>query len=113
MKTAMNQTPQRSILTNSAQLRRTLIFAVLILVPSCLGFANKFREFILIFRGDVDGVFAITPIMNYLLASLGFFFLFFWAIGRGMLRDIERPKYTMLETERALDLAEGADEGWY
>ena len=51
----------------------------------------------MIFRGDVDGVFAITPIVNYLLASLGFFFLFCWAIRHGMFRDIERPKYTMLE----------------
>ena len=81
----------------------------MILVPSLLGFANKFREFILIFRGDVDGVFAITPIVNYLLASLGFFFLFCWAICHGMFRDIERPKYAMLETERQLDEQDGED----
>ena len=75
----------------------------MILVPSLLGFANKFREFILLYRGDVDGVFAITPIMNYLLASLGFFFLFCWAICHGMFRDLEGPKYAMLENERMLD----------
>jgi hypothetical protein len=41
--------------------------------------------------------------MNYLLASLGFFFLLLWAAARGMFRDIERPKYEMLERERLLD----------
>ena len=49
--------------------------------------------------------------MNYLLASLGFFFLFCWAIGHGMFRDIERPKYTMLENERRLDVEDGEDLG--
>lgn len=97
--------------TRRSQAITTAIFAVVILVPSLLGFANKFREFILIYRGDVDGVFAITPIVNYLLASLGFFFLFCWAIGHGMFRDIEQPKYTMLENERKLDEAE--DLAWY
>ena len=77
--------------TSRAQVLTTIGFALLILVPSLLGFANKFREFILLYRGDVDGVFAITPIVNYLLASLGFFCLFFWAIYHGMFRDIEAP----------------------
>jgi hypothetical protein len=89
--------------TSRAQVLTTIGFALLILVPSLLGFANKFREFILLYRGDVDGVFAITPIVNYLLASLGFFCLFFWAIYQGMFRDIEAPKFTMLENERKLD----------
>ena len=99
MNPAINQ-PSR---TSRAQVLTTIGFALLILVPSLLGFANKFREFILLYRGDVDGVFAITPIVNYLLASLGFFCLFFWAIYQGMFRDIEAPKYTMLENERKLD----------
>src|SRR5208283_1476397 len=89
--------------TSRAQVLTTIGFTLLILVPSLLGFAKKFCEFILLYRGDVDGVFAITPIMNYLLASLGFFCLFFWAIYHGMFRDIEAPKYTMLENERKLD----------
>jgi hypothetical protein len=89
--------------TTRSQTITTIIFALVILIPSLYGFGNKFREFVLLYRGDVDGVFAITPIMNYLLASLGFFCLFFWAIYHGMFRDIEAPKYTMLENERRLD----------
>jgi hypothetical protein len=86
-----------------SQIITTIIFALVILLPSAYGFATKFREFIAIYRGDVDGVFAISPIINYLLTSLGFFFLFWWAIAHGMFRDIERPKFTMLENERRLD----------
>lgn len=99
----MNPTALKPGRTSRAQILSTVGFALVILVPSLLGFANKFHEFIQLYRGDVDGVFAITPIMNYLLASLGFFCLFFWAISHGMFRDIEAPKYTMLENERRLD----------
>src|SRR5262249_25848411 len=104
--------PNRKSTTRGAQIITTIVFAVVILVPSILGFANKFREFVMIFRGEVDGVFAITPIMNYLLASLGFFFLFCWAIAHGMFRDLERPKYAMLENERRLDGEEDEDVAW-
>jgi hypothetical protein len=109
----MNETNLRRGSTRRSQVITTIVFALVILLPSFYGFANKFREFILIARGDVDGVFAITPIINYLLASLGFFFLLCWAIAQGMFRDIERPKYTMLENERKLDEEEGEDLAWY
>jgi hypothetical protein len=103
----------KSSSTRRSQIITTIVFALVILIPSMYGFANKFREFILLYRGDVDGVFAITPIVNYLLASLGFFFLFCWAVAHGMFRDIEKPKYAMLENERRLDLEQGEDAGWY
>jgi hypothetical protein len=81
----------------------TALFAAMILIPSLWGFGGKFAEFIAIYRGDVDGAFAITPIVNYLLASVGFFCLFGWAALRGMFHDIEGPKREMLETEMLLD----------
>jgi hypothetical protein len=81
----------------------TLLLALIILLPSLWGFGGKFVEFVALYRGDVDGVFAISPIVNYLLASLGFLFLFAWAAAGGMFSDVERPKYLMLETERQLD----------
>ncbi len=80
-----------------------LAMALAILVPSLYGFGTKFLEFIALYRGDVEGAFAISPIINYLLASLGFLFLFAWAMMHGMFRDIEQPKYTMLENEQRLD----------
>ncbi len=83
-----------------------LLMAVAVLVPSLFGFGTKFVEFIALYRGDVEGAFAISPILNYLLASLGFLFLFGWAALGGMFRDIEAPKYTMLENEARLDEAQ-------
>jgi hypothetical protein len=81
----------------------TVLFAVAVLIPSLYGFSGKFIEFIAVFRGESDGVFAITPIVNYLLATLGFFCLFGWALMQGMFSDIERPKQTVLENEEWLD----------
>lgn len=83
--------------------RLTLLLAIVILIPSLWGFGTKFLEFIALYRGDVDGLFALTPIANYLLASLGFFCLLCWAALNGMFRDVEQPKRTMLENEARLD----------
>jgi hypothetical protein len=82
------------------------LFVVAILAPSLWGFGMKFREFVLLARGDVEGVFAVTPVINYLLASLGFLSLFGWAAANGMFYDIEEPKHTMLENEQRLDALE-------
>lgn len=81
----------------------TIVFGVLILIPSMLGFVMKFGELMALTGDSTDGGFAITPVINYLLASLGFFFLLMWAAVNGMFRDLERPKYLMLENERELD----------
>lgn len=81
----------------------TVVFALIVLPMSLYGFGTKFLEFIAIFRGESDGAFAVTPIVNYLCASLGFFFLLCWATLRGMFTDVERPKVELLEREAALD----------
>lgn len=88
--------------------RWTLLLAVLILVPALYGFGTKFVEFLAL-AGDEEGSFTVVPILNYLLASAGFLLLFGWAVLHGMFRDIERPKYTMLENERRLDEAEAQE----
>lgn len=84
----------------------TALLAVAILVPSLWGFGSKFIEFVTLARGDADGAFAISPVVNYLLASVGFLFLFGWAALHGMFRDIEAPKRAMLENEWRLDALE-------
>jgi hypothetical protein len=89
--------------TSKWQFRVTVLMAVLILIPSGYGFAGKFIELIHVYRGEADGAFAVAPMMNYLLASLGFFCLLLWAGFHGMFRDIEGPKHTMLEQEELLD----------
>ena len=93
----------------------TLVFAILILVPSMIGFVMKFVEFIHTFRGDAAGAFAITPMVNYLLASLGFLCLLLWSVANGTLADIEKPKTIMLQHEtmldEELDISQGAPHG--
>jgi nitrogen fixation-related uncharacterized protein len=105
--------------TPSRRLRRlnwtTVILAVVILVPACYGFSKKFVEFLAL-AGDEQGAFTVVPILNYLLAGLGFLMLFLWGIWHGMFRDIEQPKHTMLANEAKLD-AEAEEErelwkGW-
>jgi len=94
--------------TSHRHLWVTAIMAVLILIPSMYGFIGKFIEFVHIYRGTSGGEFAIAPIMNYLLASTGFFCMFLWATWHGMFRDVERPKIEMLANEELLDRREAA-----
>jgi hypothetical protein len=98
----MNST---SVDQNRSRLRIAInvLFALAILLPSLWGFSMKFREFVLLARGDVEGIFAVTPVINYLLASMGFLLLFGWAAANGMFHDVELPKRTMLENETRLD----------
>ena len=85
------------------QWRVTLLFAVLILIPSGYGFIGKFVELVNLFRNEAGGEFAVAPILNYLLASLGFFCMLVWAVLNGMFHDVERPKVALLEHEQLLD----------
>lgn len=85
------------------QARVTAAMAVLILIPSMYGFVGKFVEFVHIYRGSEGGGFAVAPILNYLLASAGFFCMLLWAAWNGMFRDIERPKVDFLANEARLD----------
>jgi nitrogen fixation-related uncharacterized protein len=99
------------IQSSDAQFRwRSFLFHALavafFLVPAGIGFTVKYLDLLILFGSGEEGAFAIMPVMNYLLCSLGFFMLFFWAVRHGMFRDIEQVKHKMLETEAKLDAAE-------
>jgi hypothetical protein len=98
----------------------TVVLAVVILVPALLGFGQKFVEFLALI-GDAEGAFAVMPVLNYLLMSFGFLLLFVWAMTHGMFRNVEGPKFTMLDNEAKLDAEERRlreeqeterEEGW-
>lgn len=94
--------------------RRTIVTVVMILVflvPACYGFTNKFLEFLALLDNE-EGAFAVMPVLNYLLCAVGFTFLLLWAGIQGMFRDVEKPKYLMLQREEQLDreAEEEADE---
>ena len=92
--------------------RVVLILAVVILGFCFFGFGSKFVELVRLVAADgeaaEEGVFAVAPLVNYLLASAGFLCVLGWAAAHGMCHDIEGTKQTMLESDAQLD-AQGDD----
>lgn len=84
------------------------VFSVLTIALSGGGFIFKLVEFVRAYGvgGEVD--FAIVPLACYLSVAAGYLFIFLWAFSRGMFRDVERPKFRMLELQDEID----AREGW-
>ncbi|AMV20143.1 hypothetical protein [Planctomyces sp. SH-PL14] len=80
-------------------------FTLLVLIPTVLGFSNKFLDLLVILQGDDEGAFALTPVINYLLATAGFLCLLLWTAAQGAFRDINQPSRDMFENERQLDAA--------
>ncbi len=83
------------------------LMGIFILIPGGMGFAEKLYQFFHVLRSDAEGRFALVPIATYLLISLGFIFILVWGAMKGMLSDIEGPKFSMLEQEEALNRKEG------
>ena len=82
------------------------LVAIGIILPGGYGFVEKFIQFLRTLRSTEGGHFTILPIANYLLVTCGFCCLLIWAIRHGMFRDVEKPKYTMLERELELERLE-------
>ncbi len=80
--------------------------AIGIIFPGGYGFISKLLQFIKTLETDSEGAFTIIPICNYLIMATGFTCLLVWAAMHGMFRDIEKPKFTMLELDEAIELAE-------
>lgn len=80
------------------------VFAVCILAPAGYGFVEKLMLFILAVKRDLIGAFTIVPVVNYLIVTAGMACLLAWAVANGMFRNLEGPKYDLLERERRLDL---------
>ncbi|MEM9353400.1 MAG: hypothetical protein AAGA92_10335 [Planctomycetota bacterium] len=88
------------------------VMAVVVIGFCAFGFGSKFVEFVYLVRSDDplarDGIFAVAPLSNYLLASAGFLCLLGWATIHGMFHNIERPKHTMLVDDERLDAADSS-----
>ncbi len=86
------------------------IFGPTVIVVAGIAFIFKLTEFIYVATNDGPdsmGTFLI-PVMNYLLVAAGFLCMFFWAYFTGQYRDVEAPKYRMLEMQEEIDRADGA-----
>ena len=85
---------------------RTIVlvgFIAGVMVVAGLGFAFKMSEFsTTIMRNDVEG-FGASAIGIYLSGAIPLLFLTLWAILTGRFRDIERPKYRLLEMHEEIE----------
>lgn len=83
------------------------IMGIVIIGFCAYGFITKFIEFVYLVTSDdpaaKEGRFAVAPVVNYLLASLGFLCLMGWAAMHGMFHNIEQPGQDMLDLDAQLD----------
>ena len=97
------------IIRTDTRLKRIVLWvlAVCILGPASVGFVEKLMLFIKAVQKDQVAGFTIIPVVNYFIVTAGMICLLCWAIAHGMFRDVEKPKYDMLEREQSLDRRDG------
>lgn len=72
------------------------------------GFIFKLVEFIRVAQNqDAEG-FAVVPVVTYFLVTSGFICVFIWNYLRGGLRDVEKPKYKLLERHEEIERHDNA-----
>jgi nitrogen fixation-related uncharacterized protein len=81
------------------------IFGPTVIIVAGTAFIFKLTEFIHVATSEGPNALAsfLIPVMNYLLVAAGFLCMFFWAYFTGQFRDVEAPKYRMLEMQREID----------
>ncbi len=80
-------------------------FSVAMVVTAGGAFIFKLCDFYITATTQGPGALAsfLIPVLNYLIVALGFACLFLWAYFSGQFRDIEAPKYRMLEMQQEID----------
>ncbi len=81
------------------------IFGPTVILVAGAAFLFKLTEFIIVATSkgpEALGSFLI-PVLNYLFVAAGFLCLFLWAYFTGQFRDVEAPKYRMLELQREIN----------
>jgi nitrogen fixation-related uncharacterized protein len=73
------------------------VFFVLAVTAAGCMFCYKLFSFLKTIKKDELAGFAFDPILVYGLVAMGFLCLLAWAYLSGQFRDVERPKYEMLE----------------
>jgi hypothetical protein len=82
-----------------------IIFALVIFIPCIFGFGTKFLELVKLSHTDLEGRFALTPVVNYLLATIGFLCMFVWGAMRGTFHNVEDAKQRMLDVDEMIEEA--------
>jgi len=81
------------------------IFSIVMVLTAGTAFVFKLVEFIhtATMKGPAAMGSFLIPVLNYLLVAAGFALLFLWAWFSGQFRDLEAPKYRMLEMQEQID----------
>ena len=95
-----NEAPIRAIHT---------LFILAITAAGCM-FVFKLFNFLKTIKKDELAGFAFDPLMVYGFVAMGFLFMLAWAYLSGQFRDVERPKYEMIERFDEQERAEGLTE---
>ena len=83
-----------------------IVFCSLVLLVAATAFIYKITEFSMtIVRDGLEG-FGIVAIATYLVGLVGLLLLNMWALSRGYFKDIEAPKFRLLEMEADYDRIE-------
>ena len=86
--------------------RRSIVvfaFAIIVMVVAGTSFVYKMTEFAMtIVKDDVEG-FGAVAVATYLIGMLPIVFVTLWAVLSGKFRDIERPKFRLLELDREIE----------
>ena len=85
------------------------VFSVIMILTAGGAFIFKFCDFYITATTEGSHALAsfIIPVLNYLIVAVGFACLFLWAYFSGQFRDLEAPKYRMLEMQREIDRLDG------
>jgi cbb3-type cytochrome oxidase maturation protein len=83
-------------------------FSIAMLLTAGTAFTIKLIDFTI--TATTEGTDALAsfliPVLNYLMVAAGFGCLFLWAYLTGQFRDVEKPKYRMLEMQDEIDQLE-------
>lgn len=79
-------------------MKRGMVWAFAII--SALALGTLLVSIVSLLRsGQLTG-YAVLTSLSYLAVALGFLFIITWAFLRGQFRDVEAPKYKVLELEK-------------
>ena len=104
----MIEQPKQPTPQEQRRFRLWVIVITLGMMVAASGFVFKLVEFIRVAQNqDAEG-FAVVPVVTYFLVTSGFICVFIWNYLRGGLRDVEKPKYRLLERHEEIERHDNA-----
>lgn len=91
--------------TSPATRRFLWVFSIAMVLTAGTAFVFKLIDFYITATREGSAALGsfLIPVLNYLFVAAGFSALLVWAWSRGQFRDVEGPKYRMLEMNAECD----------